>query len=313
MTLLVPADSATTAAFHAWQVQMRDVQGYSLLTVEAYRHDVLAFMQFFAKHIGEEVTLEILNALTSKQLRPWLAERHRKQFDPHSTSRALSAVKHFAGFLREEHGIDMTALTALRPPKGKQALPKSLESSDVMQLLATLADYQPKTWVGLRDKALAMVLYGCGVRIAEALSLHASAIDGVGCSIRILGKGRKERIVPLLPQVMVALQEYQSHCPYETAGATLFYGERGKPLQAAIFARKLIELRRALMLPEHTTAHALRHSFATHLMEAGGGLRDIQELLGHASLSTTQRYTAVDTKQMLKVYRAAHPLQVKTP
>ncbi len=311
MPPVLPFTERLAGYYQAWQVRMRDVDRYAPLTVIAYRHDVLSFLRFFSVYTGEEIDVETLEKMTPKQWRGWLAERHRSGFDAHSTAAALSAVKHFARFLQETYAaegspVTLSTLLALRPPRRHEVRPKALLQEEMKQLLSRLDSLYAPDWTGARDKALAMVLYGAGLRIHEALNLTASMVRGN--TVRIIGKGGREREVPLLPQVRASVTLYQDLCPYDTSGAVLFYGARGKKLQPAVYARTLITLRRACMLPEHTSAHALRHSFATHLMEEGGSLRDIQELLGHASLSTTQRYTAVDMQQLSKVYRSAHPL-----
>lgn len=293
-----------------WLRDLKHINRYSQHTIEAYQHDVMEWFAFLAKHFQECVTVAMLETLTLKDMRAWLAERHNQNHHPHSTQRAVSAVKQYMRHMQAQHEhIALTAVTSLRPPKGVDALPKALDMPDMIEILDKIADYQVDGWVGLRDKALAMLLYGCGLRISEGLNVTAADIFTDPLRIRVEGKGRKEREVPLLPSVLASLEEYRAHCPYDTDGKVLFYGARGKLLQAAIFQKSLRNLRRALMLPEHVTPHAMRHSYATHLLEGGGNLRDIQELLGHESLSTTQRYTKLDMSQLLKVYQGAHPLE----
>ncbi|MBY0355074.1 MAG: tyrosine-type recombinase/integrase, partial [Rickettsiales bacterium] len=183
---------------------------------------------------------------------------------------------------------------------------------DVTQALREIVGWQPDAWEGKRDKAILLLLYGCGLRVSEALNLNQVIIAQLGETIKILGKGQKERIIPLLPPIREAIKDYISECPFVTmsrpkASQPLFFGHKGKRLQAAIFQRQLQSLRQAFDLPEFMTPHAFRHSFATHLLAAGASLRDIQELLGHESLATTQRYTHVDTHRLLSAYSAAHP------
>jgi integrase/recombinase XerC len=302
---LLPCDAALQAAFEAWQREMQR-EDYAALTMEAYRHDVMGFLRFLAEHLGGEVNADMMAGLTPKQLRPWFAWRHRQGFEATTTRAALSAAKHFANFLSHLQNRSFSAILALRPPKASMPLPKALSEEHMQMLLQNIATMPEADWVQSRDKALAMLLYGAGLRIDEALTLKAANL--MGECVRVLGKGRKERDVPLLPQVRAAIAAYRAVCPYDTAGDILFYGKQGKRLQAAVFGRVLIALRRQYMLPEHTTAHALRHSFATHLLHAGGEVRDIQELLGHKNLSTTQRYMAVDSAFLLREYRNAHPL-----
>jgi integrase/recombinase XerC len=195
----------------------------------------------------------------------------------------------------------------MRAPKGVVPFPKSLSYIDISQILQQLYHHPSHDWQGVRDTAIAMLLYGCGLRISEALSLTSQDIARGNMAIRVMGKGKKQREVPLLPIVLEAIDAYISACPYPTNGTLLFFGKRGGALQSAIFQRRLQTLRAVLMLPDHASAHALRHSFATHLLEKGGELRDIQELLGHASLATTQRYTSVNVQQLCEAM-AHHPL-----
>ena len=306
MSALLPMDAHLCEAYSSWQVRLTSVENTSSHTTEAYRSDVLAFLTFLSIYKGEHITFASLSSLTPTQLRPWLAERHRKGYDAHSTKRAVSAIRHFARFLNEVYEVSFNSILTLRPPKGHEVRPKALQQTDMLQLLAVIETLATSHWVGARDKALAMVLYGCGLRIHEALNL--TACDMQHDTLRVVGKGSKEREVPLLAQVRANVAAYVALCPYDTTGKILFYGKQGKKLQPAVYNRVLILLRRSLMLPEYTSAHALRHSFATHLMEAGGELRDIGELLGHQSLSTTQRYTAVDMQRLIHVYSSTHPL-----
>ncbi len=292
----------------AWIEHLQHVRRYSEHTLSAYRHDVEEFLGFLTQHLGMALTCDVLASLKPKALRPWLAERHRQGQHPHSTRRALSAVKQFARYLEEMHGCDLAAITSLRPPKGYAMTPKALDVPEMMELIESLEQEYADDWTGLRDKALAMLLYGCGLRITEALTLREADIDRQAMTVRVLGKGSKERVLPLLESVLHALDHYRQACPYDTSGDILFYGVRGKALQSGVVRRRMREMRQVLMLPDFTTPHALRHSFATHLLEEGAGLRDIQELLGHASLSTTQRYTSVDMKALTNIYQKAHPL-----
>lgn len=301
-------DSELAGLCADWLQELETLRHYSPATITAYRHDVSAFMQFLAGHQGERMSLSVLQTLSPKQLRPWLSERHRSGHHPQSTRRALSAVKQFARYIQRKGEIDLTAITSLPPPRARPAAPKALTPEDVLALIQRIADYQPHVWVGKRDKAIALLLYGGGLRISEALGLRAQDIDAPQRVMRVIGKGNKERAVPLLPQVEAALADYCTACPYQTSEGVLFYGVRGKPLQPAVFQRQLQQLRATLLLPDHTTPHALRHSYATHLLHEGGSIRDIQELLGHASIAATQRYTAVDSAALLKAYNASHPL-----
>jgi integrase/recombinase XerC len=281
--------------------------GYSPHTVQAYLHDIMAFCAFCADYTGAPLTIASFASLTKWQLRAWLAQRHRDGFHSHSTRRSLSALKHFARHLRAEHGQENTVLLHMRSPKGVTLSPKSLAYQDIEHLLQRVSQHPAKDWQGVRDKAIAMLLYGCGLRISEALSLSTSVIARDIMAVRVMGKGKKQREIPLLPVVLDTIDTYIAACPYPTDNTILFYGKQGGALQPAIFQRRLQQLRAELMLPDHASAHALRHSFATHLLEQGGELRDIQELLGHESLATTQRYTSVNVQQLCDAV-AHHPL-----
>ena len=244
---VLPMDEQLKEYYHSWLTGMSEVKGYSPLTVEAYRHDVLSFLHFFSSYMGGEVTLAALQATTPKQSRAWLAERHRSGFDAHSTAGALSAIRHFARFLQEKGGVTLTALLVLRSPKRHEVRPKALLREEMTRLLGSLECLPASDWTEARDRALTMVLYGAGLRIHEALNLTSHAFKAE--ALRVIGKGNKEREVPLLPQVRRAVEAYQERCPYDTTGDILFYGKRGKKLQPAIYARTLIELRLAYMLP----------------------------------------------------------------
>ena len=229
-----------------------------------------------------------------------------QHFEPTSTARALSTVKSFYRYLEKQGTLTNPVIFHLRGPKLKKALPKALGVEQAQQALETIGTQHEDEWVNKRDLALLVLIYGSGLRISEALSLTTA--DNKGDSLTIIGKGNKQRMVPLLPVIKNAIADYMSACPYPfTATAPLFLGKRGQPLNPAIFQLQLRKLRAALNLPESTTPHAFRHSFATHLLSAGGDLRSIQELLGHTSLSTTQRYTHVDKARLMQAYQNAHP------
>jgi integrase/recombinase XerC len=292
-----------------WLAWLTEERRFSPHTLEAYRLDLHAFLRFLTGHLGEEPGLAHLAALRQSDLRAWLAERHRTGFAKSSSGRSLSAVRNFLRWLARNGLADATALAGLRGPRAPRALPKAIAVEETEELAAGLGAVEAEPWIAARDLALLFLLYGCGLRIGEALALkrREAPVPG-GESLRVLGKGRKERLVPVLPAVSQAVGEYLKLCPYplEPEGP-LFLGARGKALAPRILQRRLQELRLRLGLPDWTTPHALRHSFATHLLAGGGDLRTIQELLGHASLSTTQRYTGVDAARLATVYRSAHP------
>lgn len=288
--------------WHAWIIHERR---YSAHTLMAYRQDLASFLAFMKEHQGEEVSLSHLSSLQARDFRAWLAFLAKKKYAKTSIARALSVVRTFFNYLHRHHQIENTALKSVRAPKKPRLLPKSLPVQDAISLLMEARESPGLRWVQQRNFALFLLLYGAGLRIGEALALNQG---DVGDPLRVTGKGRKERIVPLLPSVLEALSLYQSLCPHlKNPTSPLFYGIKGKRLQASIAQRCVRSLRRQLGLPDSVTPHAFRHSFATHLLEAGGDLRTIQELLGHASLATTQHYTHVDQHHLQAVYRAAHP------
>ncbi len=243
-----------------------------------------------------------------RDFRSWLAARHGEGFSATSTARALSVVRGFYRYLEKQNIAENAAIFHVRTPKLPKSLPRSLQETQAITSLDTVGFTQKENWVQLRDVALLTLIYGCGLRISEALGLRVKDLKEDATSLILTGKGNKQRMVPVLPQIHAAITEYKKVCPHLLSeGSILFVGARGKPLQPAIFQKEIRNLRNALGLPESTTPHAFRHSFATHLLAGGGDLRTIQELLGHADLSTTQRYTKVDSERLLSAYAKAHP------
>ena len=295
-----------TKALAAWETWLACVKRASNHTLIAYRTDLEHFFAFMAGHGGGAISFSSLKAMEARDFRAWLASR-LGEFEASSNARALSSVKHFFRYLEKHHAIKNAAIFHLRSPKQKKSLPKALSEPQTEQLLETSKTQHAEVWLNKRDVALLVLIYGCGLRINEALTLTLGNIPK-GDILSITGKGNKQRQVPLLPQVKTAIAEYIALCPFPlTPSSVLFVGARGAPLNPAIVQKQIRRLRSQLGLSEHTTPHALRHSFATHLLNAGGDLRSIQELLGHASLSTTQRYTHVDQARLLQAYGKAHP------
>ena len=289
-----------------WQEWLRHVRRGSEHTLVSYSHDLQHFCAFLSGHLGGRVSVEALARLEAKDIRAWLASRSG-DYESTSTARALSTVKSFYRYLEKQGKLTNAAIFHIRGPKLKKALPKALGVEQSRQALDSIGTQHADAWVNKRDVALLILIYGCGLRISEALSLSYGDIPQ-GDYVTITGKGNKQRQVPMLPVVKEALGDYVASCPYPFTPATpLFLGKRGKVLDPAIFQLQLRKLRNALNLPESTTPHAFRHSFATHLLAGGGDLRSIQELLGHASLSTTQRYTHVDKTRLMQAYKNAHP------
>lgn len=275
------------------------------LTVEAYGADLAGFLGFLAQHLGGEPDLPALASLRAADLRAWLAAEAATGAGNATRARHLSAVRSFFRFLARRHGVDNTALKLVATPRGKRPVPRALAVEQARDVAERIAEMSDAAALQARDTALFTLLYGCGLRIAEALALDVR--DAPEGTLRVVGKGGKERIVPVLPVVREAITTWLALHPNRRPDSPLFLGARGGRLDPAVAQRTLRNFRRLYGLPEHATPHALRHSFATHLLAGGADLRSIQDLLGHASLSTTQRYTAVDDVRLLDVWRRAHP------
>jgi integrase/recombinase XerC len=295
-----------------WLAHLGAERRMSGKTVEAYERDARQFLQFLSKHLGGPPTLSELAKLTPQDVRAFMAARRSEGIGGRSLMRGLAGARSFARFLERNGKGRVGALTAVRAPKVPKTLPKPLAIASAKRI--TDADSRAgdvrEPWILARDAAVLALLYGSGLRISEALGLKRGDVPapGRGDAITVTGKGNKQRMVPLLPQVSQSIADYIAQCPYDLpAEGPLFIGARGKALSPRIVQLVMERLRGALSLPDSATPHALRHSFATHLLGRGGDLRAIQELLGHASLSTTQIYTAVDTDRLLEVYRSTHP------
>ena len=281
-------------------------------TLDAYRRDVAQFLGFLAEHLGGAPSLKRLAALSPQDVRAFMGARRSQGIGSRSLMRGLAGARSFARFLERNGKGKVAALTAVRAPKVAKTLPKPLAvvSAKQMSDADLRAGEEREPWVLARDAAVLGLLYGSGLRISEALSLKRKDIPapGAGDVLVVKGKGNKERMVPVLPQVLKLVADYDALCPYDPGrDGPMFIGARGGPLSPRIVQLAMARLRGALGLPATATPHALRHSFASHLLARGGDLRAIQELLGHASLSTTQIYTAVDSEQLLTAYRSAHP------
>src|SRR5256714_629857 len=294
------------AAIGLWMAWLAGERRASPHTVAAYGRDLAFFLDFLTEHLGELPSLATFARLLPADYRAFLAHR-AAEVERASIARGLSVVRTFIRFLERRGLASSPALAVLRAPKLPQSVPKPLSIVDAAEMIEAPTGLVASVWQATRDIALLTLLYGCGLRLSEALGLKRSEAPR-GDLITITGKGRKQRLVPVLPAVREAIADYLAACPYAlTADGPLFVGARGGPLHPRIVQRQMQVLRGALGLPETATPHALRHSFATHLLARGGELRAIQELLGHASLSTTQMYTKVDAARLLKVYGAAHP------
>jgi integrase/recombinase XerC len=304
-----PEVAAELARWHAY---LADERRMSAKTVEAYGRDAGQFLGFLAGHLGGRITLGTLRQLAPQDVRAFMASRRAAGIGSRSLMRGLAGARSFARFLERNGKGQVGALAAIRAPKVPKTLPKPLAIAAAKRItevdLRTGEDREP--WIFARDAAVLALLYGSGLRISEALGLMRQEVPAPskGDVITVTGKGNKKRMVPVLPRVLELIADYAALCPYDLpADTALFVGARGGPLSPRIVQLVMARLRGALGLPETATPHALRHSFATHLLARGGDLRSIQELLGHASLSTTQIYTAVDSERLLEVYRSAHP------
>jgi integrase/recombinase XerC len=295
------------AAIGLWAAWLAGERRASAHTVASYGRDLAFFFDFLTEHLGELPSLAAIDALRPADFRAYLARRAQDHIERSSLARAMSVLRGFVRFLQRRGLASTTALAVLRSPKLPHSIPKPLTVEDAMGSVAATGALATSDWQGKRDTAILALLYGCGLRLAEALGLSRAAAP-LGEMLAITGKGGKQRLLPVLPAVRKAVDDYIAACPHLLAAeGPLFVGARGGALNPRLVQRQMILLRGFLGLPETATPHALRHSFATHLLGAGGDLRTIQELLGHASLSTTQRYTSVETEQLLAIYDAAHP------
>ena len=275
-------------------------------TVRAYAATAHRFITFLGRYRGEAIDLGALAGIVATDLRAFLAQRRGEGLGASSAARELSGVRAFLKYAAEQRG-DHGQLPRTRAPKRPRTLPRPAAPEDAMGLAEDAASAASTPWIGARDLAILLLLYGAGLRVAEALSLTARALP-IGTTLRITGKRSKTRIVPVVPAVREAIHDYARQCPYPLSGdAPLFVGARGARLNPDLVRRSVAAARKRLGLPDTLTPHALRHSFATHLLARGADLRALQELLGHASLSSTQIYTAVDAARLLDVYRHAHP------
>jgi integrase/recombinase XerC len=306
---IVTAKADLAAARSQWLDSLAAERRMAPLTVEAYERDTRQFLAFLTGHIGSPPGLADIADLRAIDLRGFLAARRNDGVGARTLGRGLAGIRSLLRFLERRGLASAAGATAIRAPRKPKSLPKPLTVDDARRAISAGEQLADEPWIAARNAAVLTLLYGCGLRISEALGLSAEQISERSEPVlRVTGKGGKTRLVPVLPAAMAAIGEYRRLCPYALeAGKPLFRGARGGPLAPAIIQREMKKLRSALGLPDSATPHALRHSFATHLLGRGGDLRAIQELLGHASLSTTQIYTGVDTERLLAAYDAAHP------
>lgn len=304
VALIAPAMAAALARYLQ---RKQGLAGASANTVSAYASDLRDFLGFMTLHMGGLDTPRALGDIRQADMRAWMAYARGRDLSARALARKLSAVRGFARFIADEAGIDISAILATRAPKHTRSLPRPLSATDARDVLDTVALQTRADWAGLRDVAVVTLLYGCGLRVSEALSLTGrdAPLPDV---LRMTGKGGRERLVPVLPVARRAVADYLRACPHAQApDLPLFRAMRGGALDRRHVARVMEATRLQLGLPASATPHALRHSFATHLLAKGGDLRAIQELLGHASLRSTQVYTAFDSTRLMDVYESAHP------
>ena len=312
MIELDSADETVVLQMTRWLTHLRSERRLSPKTLEAYARDITQCLDFLCEHWGTRITLAKFSKLEASDIRAFMAMRRADAIAGRSLMRTLAGLRSFGRFLEREGKGKVGALSAIRAPKVGKTLPKPLPMAAAKRLADAdeRAGETRETWVLARDAAVMALLYGSGLRISEALSLKRRDVPkpGEGDMLVVTGKGNKTRMVPVLQNVLQLIADYAGICPYALPPeGPVFVGARGGPLSPRIIQLAMARLRGALGLPDSATPHALRHSFATHLLSRGGDLRAIQELLGHASLSTTQIYTGIDSERLLEVYRSAHP------
>ncbi len=292
---------------------LTQTKNYSVHTATAYETDIRDFIAFYTNYIGADVSLSDIARADTICFRAWLADRARRNLAHKSTARALSSLRGFYKYLARYHNIKNDAIGLISSPKVPRKLSKAIDVSDVEHMHDAIREIdKSEPWIAARDWALVVLIFGCGLRISEALSLKNIDVRGRPNSLRILGKGSKERIVPTLPAVLDAIEKYIKLRPFGNApDDELFRSVRGLPMSSRMAEKVIEKLRHYLQLPDYVTPHALRHTFATALLAGGADLRSLQELLGHSSLSTTQLYTKVNMAEIINIYEHAHPLADK--
>lgn len=314
--ILVPAAPCLQDALSQWLIHLKAERRLATNTLDAYERDLRQFCIHMTHYLGHPPRLSDFSDLKPLQLRGYLARRRDEGSGARTLARGLAGIRSFIRFLEKRGVASSAGLAAMRTPKQPSTLPRPVTATEAVRLTDSKEQMHETPWIAARDAALMTLLYGCGLRISEALALTCTDLEISNPanphmrarSLRILGKGGKTRLVPVLPVVAEAIDHYLAQCPFVlNRDDTIFRGARGGSVQPAVIQRAMRLMRGALGLPATATPHAMRHSFATHLLGNGGDLRTIQELLGHASLSTTQKYTAVDSDALLKSWTSAHP------
>lgn len=292
-----------------WSHYLKVIKSYSAHTLDAYVTDLFYFIKFLNEYMQEKIELNTLEHLTLKEIRAWLAKRQNDRLKTTSNNRAISVLRSFYRFLHKQYNIENQEIFLIKIPNKNKPLPRTLTIDNAKFATENIAELSDIEWVSWRDISILFFLYGAGLRIGEVLSLTYNDIKSIKSNTLIVrGKGNKERAVPILPETIEAVGQYIKFVPYDLEEGALFRGIRGKALNPDVYRYQIRKLRGLFGLPEHTSPHAFRHSFATHLLGKGGSLRAIQELLGHAKLSTTQRYTKLNSEQLLSDYKKFHPM-----
>jgi integrase/recombinase XerC len=306
---LITAAPDLADAVMRWQKHLGGERRLAGNTLEAYARDATQFLSFLTGHLGNPPRIKDIAGLATSDIRAFMAARRAGGAESRTLARGVAGIRSLIRFLEKEGAVNGAAIRGIRPPRPKKTLPKALAPAAARAVVDVGNSLDEEPWVGARNAAILMLLYGAGLRLSEALGISRGDMPVAGNAVlRVIGKGGKERVVPVLPRVAETIADYLRQCPYAgSPDAPLFVGTRGGRLNPRIVQRAMAGLRSALGLPDTATPHALRHSFATHLLSSGGDLRTIQELLGHASLSTTQIYTAVDTDRLIAAYEKAHP------
>ncbi len=303
----VSAAADLAEKYRQWVTYLHAEKRFSAHTLRAYMYDISSFFDFMTRHQGKPLSMNALGDASIRDFRSFLARETAEGKGAATRARTLASLRNFMKWLDRNGHLHNAAIGAIRTPKQPRKLPRALPVEQAVKAVSEAATVPLEHWVGLRDQALFTLLYGCGLRIDEALKLDIGSQPHRG-EVRVMGKGSKERLVPVLPVVEQAIAAYLAACPFlKLKESPLFMGEKGGRLSQGVAQRQMRRLRRSLNLPESLTPHVLRHSFATHILQAGADLRSIQELLGHASVSTTQRYTDYDNAQLLQIYDKAHP------
>ena len=310
--ILFQAEPAVISAIGKWHSWLADERRLSVHTVDGYSRDLAAFLSFMTPHLGFTPGLRDLADLSTLDFRAYLSGRNARGLSRTSTARAMSTLRSFFRFLDKQGLASNGAISTVgRQRRLPKPVPKALSEDEALDVVDSISELSEEPWVAKRDTALLALLYGCGLRIGEAIGLSRGQVPKQDTSDNVMivqGKGNKQRVVPVLPVITKTIHQYLKLCPYDTGpDGPLFVGVRGNRINPGVIQRQIRLVRAALRLPETATPHALRHSFATHLLADGGDLRTIQELLGHASLTSTQRYTEVDAARLSNVHAMAHP------